>query len=92
MPSDVTQVWYADDACACGSIVQLHHWWERLCRIGPGYGYFVNAEKTWFLTKSAFQSAAVAQFIGTGVNVTCEGRPYLGAAIGTPRVYKEVYG
>ena len=35
------------------------------------------------VTKSAFQSAAVAQLIGTGVNVTCEGQPYLGAAIGT---------
>ena len=45
--------------------------------------YFVNAEKTWLLIKSAYQSAAIAQFIGTGVNVTCEGQPYLGTAIGT---------
>ena len=29
-PSDVIQVWYADDTCACGSIVQLHQWWEHL--------------------------------------------------------------
>ena len=69
LPSDVTQVCYADDACACGSIVQLCHWWECLCGIGLGYGYFVNAENTWLLTKSAFQSAAVAQFIGMGVSI-----------------------
>ena len=33
------------------------------------------------MTKSSFQSPAVAQFAGTGVRVTCEGRPYIGAAI-----------
>ena len=30
-----------------------------------------------------YHSAAVAPFEGTNVNVTSEGRPYLGAAIGT---------
>ena len=45
LPSAVTQVWYADDACACGSIAQLRQWWECLSEIGPGYGYFVNAKK-----------------------------------------------
>ena len=44
------------------------------------------------LTKSAFQSAAVAQFIGTGVNFTCEGRPYLGAAIGTQEYMRKFMG
>ena len=83
LPSAVTQVWYADDACACGSIAQLRQWWECLSEIGPGYGYFVNAKKTWLVTKSSFGAAAAAQFAGTGVNVTVEGRPYLGAAIGT---------
>ena len=93
LPSAVTQVWYADDACACGSIAQLHQWWECLSEIGPGYGYFVNAKKTWLVTKSSFGAAAAAQFAGTGVNVTVEGRPYLGAAIGTHAgVYQEVYG
>ena len=44
------------------------------------------------LTKSAFQSAAVAQFIGMGVNVTCKGRPYLGAAIGTQEYIRKFMG
>ena len=35
------------------------------------------------MTKSSFGAAAAAQFAGTGVNVTVEGRPYLAAAIGT---------
>ena len=35
------------------------------------------------MTTSSFGAAAAAQFAGTGVNGTVEGRPYLGAAIGT---------
>ena len=43
--NDVTQVWYADDACACGRLVSLRQWWDRLCELGPGFGYFPNALK-----------------------------------------------
>ena len=46
LPNTVTQVWYADDVCACGSIVKLHDWWDRLHQVGPGFGYNVNASKT----------------------------------------------
>jgi len=28
--SSVTQIWYADDACACDSLKDLHHWWDNL--------------------------------------------------------------
>ena len=89
LPSDVTQVWYADDACACGSIAQLHRWWDCLCQMGPGYGYNVNASKTWLVTKSSFQSSAVAQFAGTGGRVTCEGRPCLETVIGSQEYSKK---
>ena len=80
----VTQVWYADDACACGSISQLRNWWERLRREGPGFGYNVNSTKSWLVTKPSCYDVALSLFSDSGVNVTCEGRPYLGAAIGTP--------
>ena len=53
------------------------------------YGYNVNASKTWLVTKSSFQSPIAAQFAGTGVRVTCEGRPYLGAAIGSQEYSKK---
>ena len=92
LPNAVTQVWYADDACACGSIAQLRQWWECLHEIGPGYGYFVNAKKTWLVTKSSFGTAAVARFAGTGVNVTVEGRAISCCCHRHPGVYKEVYG
>lgn len=80
---DVSQVWYADDASAAGKIVRLREWWSHLSSQGPKYGYFANATKTWLVTKEKHLATATASFADTGVQVTSEGRPYLGAAFGT---------
>ena len=77
------QVWFADDAAAVGKIADLRDWWDRLSTSGPGFGYFPNASKTWLVTKEEFHNAAVSIFANTGVNVTPDGRPYLGAPIGS---------
>ena len=77
------QVWFADDAAAVGRIVDLRVWWDRLSTSGPGFGYFPNASKTWLVTKEGLHDAAVSIFANTGVNVTPDGRPYLGAAMGS---------
>ena len=58
----VDQVWYADDACACGSIQDLLIWWNQLCIKGPAFGYFVNAPKTWLVSKERFHSIATTLF------------------------------
>ena len=42
----VKQVWYADDATACGSLPDIHRWWNELTSIGPTYGYFPDQSKT----------------------------------------------
>ena len=47
------------------------------------FGYFVNADETWLMTKKNYYSKAEAVFVGTGVHITLEERPYLGAPIGT---------
>ena len=33
--NSVIQVWYADDASACGSLRNLRLWWDRVCQLGP---------------------------------------------------------
>ena len=83
------QVWYADDAAAVGKILDLRDWWELLSTIGPSFGYFPNASKTWLVTKEGLHEAACSIFANTGVNVTCSGRPYLGAAIGSEEYVAE---
>ncbi len=49
---------------------------------------FPNAEKTWLVTKQSSHDEAKNLFAGTGVNVTSDGRPYLGAAIGSKEYVK----
>ena len=46
LPQDVTQVWYADDACATGKLTSLCSWWDAISTHGQKFGYFVNASKT----------------------------------------------
>ena len=55
------------------------------CRatIGPSYGYYANATKTWLVVKDTHLASATLAFLGTNVNITSEGRPHLGAPLGT---------
>ncbi len=76
-------MWYADDASAAGKIVGLQEWWTHQSTLGPKFGYFPNSQKTCLVTKEKNLSTATTLFANTGVQITSEGRPYLGAAIGT---------
>ena len=80
---NVTQVWYADDASGVGSVNHLREWWDKISSIGPNFGYFANASKSWLVTKEDHFSKATAAFADTDVKITKDGRPYLGAAIGS---------
>ena len=77
-----TQVWY-DDSAAAGRLAQLREWWDKLASEGPTCGYFANPSKTWLVTKDGYLEEASALFADSGVNITPNGRPYLGAAIGS---------
>ena len=80
----VKQIWYADDATACGKISNLRTWWDQITNKGPDYGYFPNATKTWLVVKEEKLEEAQNTFQGTNVAITSEGRKLLGAALGTP--------
>ena len=79
----VKQIWYADDAAAAGLLTDLRTWWDMLCDIGPQFGYFVNSSKTFLIVKETHLPMAHAIFENTGIQVTTQGRRYLGAAIGS---------
>ena len=78
------QVWYADDAAAGGSLLQLRDWWSELLSFGHHFGYHVNAAKTWLVVKQEHLVHAQRIFNGTGIQITSAGRPYLGAPLGSP--------
>lgn len=50
---------------------------------GPGFSYFPNPSKMWLVTKEGCYAAGISTFTDTGLNVTSDGRPYLGAAVGS---------
>lgn len=77
------QVWYADDAAAAGRLTDLRTWWDMLCAIGPQFGYFVNSSKTFLIVKETHLPLARSIFGDTGIQLTTEGRRYLGAALGS---------
>ena len=85
-----TQIWYADDAAATGKITDLRDWWDKLTKEGPVFGYFPNPSKTWLVTKEGSHTTGTSTFADTRVNVTSDGRPYLGAAVGS-KEFVEIY-
>ena len=72
---------YADDATATGSLKNLHTWWDKLVTVGPSYGYFVNAVKTWLIIKEETHTRALDIFKDTHIRITKEEKPHLGAAL-----------
>ena len=61
----------------------MKYWWDQISAIGPGYGYFPNASKTWIITKQQYHAEAIAIFKDSNLNITTEGKHHLGAALGT---------
>ena len=80
---DVSQMWYADDASAGGSLQSLHCWWDNLICLGPDFGYFPNAIKTCIIVKPQHLRKARALYRGTDVVITDVGKRHLGSALGT---------
>ena len=83
------QVWYADDFAAFGPLEHLRSWWDRLTVEGPSFGYSANPSKTWLVTKDQHTQNAAKIFAGSGVNITSNGRPYLGTALGSSGFIEE---
>ena len=80
---EVRQIWYADDASAGGKMDGLRAWWDKVTELGPEYGYFPNPAKTWLVVKEEHLEAAQNTFGGCGIQLTTQGRQYLGAPIGS---------
>ena len=89
--SSVVQTWYADDATAAGKIKNLRDWWDALVTHGPKLGYHVNASKTHLITKNCHLQSAKSIFSGTNVKITSDGKPHLGAALGTSSSFAKNY-
>jgi len=45
-PGRWTQLWYANDASASGTLPELRNWLNLLCSRGPGFGYYPEPTKS----------------------------------------------
>ena len=68
----IKQAWFADDASAAGNLSALRQWWNRLVLIGPEYGYYPNAPKTWLIVQKKnpspklFESFKILAYLSQG--------------------------
>jgi len=53
--------------------------------MGTGFGYHVNASKSWLVFKDdCYDIAYHHLFAGTSLQITTKGHPYLGTPLGSP--------
>jgi hypothetical protein len=81
---------FADDFSAGGSIDNLKQYWKVLCELGPKFGYFPEAKKSWLIVKPNLYIKAKSAFKDTNIQITIEGKRHLGAIVGSPQ-FKEQY-
>ena len=80
--SDVTtlkHVAFADDLGGAGDLLELRRWWDNIGKCSPKLGYNPNASKSWLIVKPEVQTKAREIFRGTKIDITTEGRKYLGS-------------
>ena len=86
----ISHVAFADDITGSGKIENLLRWWLKLIELGPKFGYFPNAAKSYLIVKEMHKDRADVVFVNTGVKITSSGKRHLGAVIGS-REYKNEF-
>ena len=79
----VKQLAYADDIGGGSKLRKLREWWDKIVENGPSLGYYPKASKSWLVVKEDKFQEAAELFKGTGIQITTEGRKYLGGFVGT---------
>lgn len=80
---DALTPWYADDSAAAGQAEQCARALRFLETFGPIYGYYPEAEKSYFICKEEDEPQAKVAFYSYGLKVQfVRGMRYLGGFIG----------
>ena len=81
---------FAYELSAGGSLSNIKKWWKALCNLGPKFGYNPEASKCWLIVKPQLVREAEKLFESRKINITKNGKRYLGAAIGSQE-YRDEY-
>ena len=84
------EVAFADDFTVAGKLTSIRDYWGKLTVLGPKYGYFPKASKSYLIVKEDKLGEARNVFNNSNVSITIEGKRHLGAVIGSNE-YREEY-
>ena len=87
-PGHWTQLWYADDASAGGTLLDLHDWFSLLHLCGPGFGYYPEPTKSFIVVNEQWRHEANAVLGDLGIQVVT-GHRFLGGFFGSHREREE---
>ena len=73
-PKEWLQMWYADDASACGQLSNLLDWFKLLLYYGPSYGHHPNPSKCCLVVDHKSVSEATALFSHMGIKIVTSHR------------------
>ena len=75
------EVTFANDLAVAGKINEIKSSWDVIGKIGPKYGYFSKASKSYLIVKNQHAGVVSVVFNETDVKITTEGHRNLGAVI-----------
>ena len=81
---------YTDDLTAADCIPGLKYCLDQLCELGPKFGYFLQASRSWLIIKLEVEGKAKTIFQGSDIQITDDGKRHLGASLESTK-YKEEY-
>ena len=84
------EVAFADDFIVAGKLTSIRDYWGKLTVLGPKYGYFPKASKSYLIVKEDKLGEARNVFNDSNVNITIERKRHLAAVIGSIE-YREEY-
>ena len=71
------QNWNADDSACIAKLSNLKVWFQKLCELGPDYGYHPKPKNTVLIVRATEETEAKALFGELGVQVV-HGHHFLG--------------
>lgn len=75
---------HSDEITVAGRLTDLEKWWNKLQDIGPKYGYFPPAKKSWVQGVKKHREETVKKcFENFDIQISELGQRHLGGAIGS---------
>ena len=87
-PTTWIQNWYADDSTCAARLTDLCDWFDKLCDLGPKYGYHPEPEKCILIVDADHEAEAKSVFQHLGIKVV-NGYRFLGEFIGDRETAKQ---